>query len=89
VTFDNLGAGKGDTVRAHRPVPGGGEQTGTGAAAKAIGAFAAHARGFGGGGDPAGAGEGIEKSELTIGGPAVEAGFGRLHRPAWSTGREL
>ena len=77
MTFDNLGAGVGDTVRAHRPVPGGGEQAGTGATAKAIGAFAAHAGGFGGDRDAAGDGEGFEEHELTIGSPAVGAGFGR------------
>ena len=97
MTFVNLGASEGRTAGAHRAIPGGREQARGIAAAKAIGAFPAHADGGGGGGDAIGAGEDVEEAELAVGSPAVPAawlGNGaaipvRLHRPVWSTKRRL
>ncbi len=62
MTFDNFGAGEGDTVRTHRAIPGGSEQSARFALAQAMRAFAAHADGASGLGDAARARENLEKA---------------------------
>ena len=89
VTFVNFGASERGAADAHGAIPGGGEQAGIGAAAEAIGALPAHAGGFRGGGNAAGASEGFEEDDLADGCPAIEAAFRKVHRPVWSTKRVL
>ena len=89
VTLVNFRAGEGGAIGAHGAIPGDGEEAGVGAAAEAVGALPTHPDGFRGGGDAPGAGEGFEEGELPGWGPAVDAEFGTLHRPAWSTREPL
>jgi hypothetical protein len=97
VTFINFGAGKRRNPRREGAVPGESEQPVGLAAAQAMGAFPAHARGASGFADAAGAPQRLEKGELTLGTPAVPStrrkavatefrfGVGLVHPPAWIT----